>query len=43
MVAFFKTQTAEYLIAAHGAERPSSPEIEELVRDRPLNPERVPE
>ena len=37
MVAFFKTQTAEYLVAARDAEGLSNPEIEELVRDRQLN------
>jgi hypothetical protein len=37
MVAFFKTQTADYLIAAHDAEALSNTEIEELVRDRQLN------
>jgi hypothetical protein len=37
MVAFFKTQTAEYLLAAQDATRLSNTEIEELVRDRQLN------
>ncbi|MEW5978563.1 MAG: PSD1 and planctomycete cytochrome C domain-containing protein [Acidobacteriota bacterium] len=37
MVSFFKTQTAEYLVAARDAEGLSNPEIEELVRDRQLN------
>jgi hypothetical protein len=37
MVAFFKTQIADYLIAAAEAEGLSNPEIEELVRDRQLN------
>ncbi|HYD50258.1 MAG TPA: DUF1549 domain-containing protein, partial [Terriglobales bacterium] len=37
MVAFFKTQTAEYLLAAHDAESMSNTEIEDLVRDRQLN------
>jgi hypothetical protein len=37
MVAFFKSQTADYLIAARDAEGLSNPEIEELVRDRQLN------
>lgn len=37
MVAFFKTQTAEYLMAAHDSQRLSNTEIEELVRDRQLN------
>lgn len=37
MVAFFKTQTAEYLLAAHDAERLSNTDVEELVRDRQLN------
>ena len=37
MVAFFKTQTAEYMVAARDAEGLSNPEIEELVRDRQLN------
>lgn len=36
-VAFFKSQTAEYLMAAHDAEGLSNPAIEELVRDRQLN------
>ncbi len=36
-VAFFKTQTAEYLLAAHDTEGLSNPAIEELVRDRQLN------
>lgn len=37
MVAFFKTQTADYLMAANDAGGLSNPEIEELVRDRQLN------
>jgi hypothetical protein len=37
MVAFFKTQTAEYLLAAQDSDRMSNTEIEELVRDRQLN------
>lgn len=37
MVAFFKTQAAEYVRAAKDADRLSNPEIEELVRDRQLN------
>ena len=37
MVAFFKTQTADYLLAAHDAETLGNTEIEELVRDRQLN------
>src|SRR4030095_5676413 len=37
MVAFFKTQTADYLVAAHDAESMSNTEIEDLVRDRQLN------
>ncbi|MGH9721937.1 MAG: PSD1 and planctomycete cytochrome C domain-containing protein [Bryobacteraceae bacterium] len=37
MAAFFKTQTAEYLIAARDAEGRRNPEVEELVRDRQLN------
>ena len=37
MVAFFKTQIADYLVAAHDAEGMSNPEVEELVRDRQLN------
>ena len=37
MVAFFKTQTADYLLATRAAERLSNSEIEELVRDRQLN------
>ena len=37
MVAFFKTQTADYLLAARDAEALSNTEIEELVRDRQLN------
>ena len=36
-VAFFKTQTADYLVAARDAEGLSNPAIEELVRDRQLN------
>ena len=37
MVAFFKKQAAEYMVAAHAAEGLSNPEIEELIRDRQLN------
>ena len=37
MVAFFKTQAADYMVAARDAEGLSTPEIEELVRDRQLN------
>ena len=37
MVAFFKTQTADYLVAARDAATLSNPEVEELVRDRQLN------
>jgi hypothetical protein len=37
MVAFFKTQIADYLIAARDAGKLSSAEIEDLVRDRQLN------
>jgi hypothetical protein len=37
MVAFFKTQIADYMVAAHDAEGLSNPEVEELVRDRQLN------
>ncbi|HYP13753.1 MAG TPA: PSD1 and planctomycete cytochrome C domain-containing protein, partial [Bryobacteraceae bacterium] len=37
MVAFFKTQIAEYLIASRDAGTLTNPEIEELVRDRQLN------
>jgi hypothetical protein len=37
MVAFFKTQTADYLLAAHDAELMSNTAIEDLVRDRQLN------
>ena len=37
MIAFFKTQTAEYLLAAKDAEHLTNSEIEELVRDRQLN------
>jgi len=37
MVAFFKTQMADYMVAAHDAEGLGNPEIEELVRDRQLN------
>ena len=37
MVAFFKTQTAEYLAAARDCEGLGNTEIEELVRDRQLN------
>jgi len=37
MVEFFKTQTANYLVASNDAEGLSNPEVEELVRDRQLN------
>jgi hypothetical protein len=37
MIAFFKTQTAEYLLASRDAEGLPNPEIEELVRNRQLN------
>src|SRR5439155_22448060 len=37
MVAFFKTQSADYMVAARDAEGLSNPEVEELVRDRQLN------
>jgi hypothetical protein len=37
MVAFFKTQAADYMLAARDAEGLSNPEVEELVRDRQLN------
>ncbi len=37
MVAFFKSQTADYLVAAHDAEGLGNIAIEELVRDRQLN------
>src|SRR5207249_2922461 len=37
MVAFFKTQTAEYLLAARDSRQLGNTEIEELVRDRQLN------
>jgi hypothetical protein len=37
MVAFFKTQAADYMVAARDAERLSNLEIEDLVRDRQLN------
>ncbi len=37
MVAFFKTQMADYMVAAHDAEGLSNPAVEELVRDRQLN------
>ncbi len=36
-VAFFKTQTADYLVAAHDAAALGNPATEELVRDRQLN------
>jgi hypothetical protein len=36
-VAFFKTQTADYLLAVHDSEGLSNPAVEELVRDRQLN------
>jgi len=38
MVGFFKTQAAEHMVAARDAESLSNPEIEDLVRDRQLNP-----
>ncbi len=37
MVAFFKTQTDEYVRATKDAQGKSNPEIEELVRERQLN------
>ena len=37
MVAFFKTQAAEHMVAARDAEGLTNPEIEDLVRDRQLN------
>jgi len=37
MVTFFKTQMADYLVAARAAEGLSNPEVEELVRNRQLN------
>ncbi|HYP06625.1 MAG TPA: PSD1 and planctomycete cytochrome C domain-containing protein, partial [Bryobacteraceae bacterium] len=37
MVAFFKSQTADYLMAAHDAEYLSNPQVEELIRERQLN------
>jgi hypothetical protein len=37
MVAFFKTQTKDYLLAAHDTETLTNTEIEDLVRDRQLN------
>ena len=37
MVAFFKTQTADYLVAAHDTETLTNTGIEDLVRDRQLN------
>jgi uncharacterized protein DUF1553/uncharacterized protein DUF1549/cytochrome c len=37
MVAFFKTQAADYMVAARDAEGLSNPDIEELVRQRQLN------
>jgi hypothetical protein len=37
MVAFFKTQTADYLLASHAAGTLGNTEIEDLVRDRQLN------
>src|SRR5439155_12074280 len=37
MGAFFKTQAADYMVAARDAEGLSNLEIEELVRDRQLN------
>ncbi len=36
-IAFFKTQMAEYLLAARDAERMTYTELEEVVRDRQLN------
>src|SRR5436190_1677006 len=37
MVAFFKTQIAEYMVASRDAAKLGNPEIEELIRDRQLN------
>jgi hypothetical protein len=37
MITFFKTQSADYLLAARDAETLSNTEVEELVRDRQLN------
>jgi hypothetical protein len=37
MIAFFKTQSADYLLAARDSEKLSNTEVEELVRDRQLN------
>ena len=37
MVVFFKTQMADYMVAAHDAEGLTNLEVEELVRDRQLN------
>lgn len=37
MIAFFKTQIADYLLAARDSRQLSNTEIEELVRDRQLN------
>src|SRR5262249_43762546 len=37
MVAFFKTQAADHMVAARDAEGLSNTEVEELVRDRQLN------
>lgn len=37
MVTFFKSQVADYLIAAHDSAELTNSEIEELVRDRQLN------
>lgn len=37
MIAFFKTQIADYLIASHDASTRSNTDIEELVRERQLN------
>jgi hypothetical protein len=37
MIAFFKTQIADYLMAAHDASTLSNTEVEELVRERQLN------
>ena len=36
-ISFFKSQTAEYLLAARDAERLTNAELEELVRERQLN------
>ena len=37
MVAFFKTQTADYLVAAQEAESLSNAQVDELIRERQLN------